>query len=68
MWIEFKTVEGNLLLCYVYRPPNSDCFWAPFENNIDYVKSFKAGTQIIILGDLNADFDTINGRKLIEIC
>ena len=68
MWIELRTTEGKLLLCNVYRPPNSDCFWTHFANNIDHVKSLKTGTQIIILGDLNADFATLNGRKLIEIC
>jgi hypothetical protein len=68
MWIEVITKEGKLLICTIYRPPNNATFWEQFESNIEYVKSESAVKNMIILGDLNADFSTANGKKLLDIC
>ena len=68
MWIEISTAEGKLLLCNVYRPPNNADFWEHFSNNVEYVKTESVSKYLMILGDLNADFATINGKYLNEIC
>ena len=39
IWIELSTVDGKLLICNVYRPPNFYDYWVHFEKNIDTVKS-----------------------------
>ena len=38
LWIEVSSYDGKLLICTVYRPPNSDNFWEQFERNIEMVK------------------------------
>ena len=68
IWIEVSTNDGKLLICNIYRPPSFNDFWEMFDNNIDLVKSKLPLAKVIILGDLNSDFTTINGRKLTEIC
>jgi hypothetical protein len=68
MWIELNTVEGKLLLCNLYRPPNDNEFWDKLHSNLEYVKSTSNIQNIVLLGDLNADFGTVNGNKLEETC
>ena len=68
MWIEVATCEGKLLICNVYRPPNFTEFWDYLEANDEHVKSETAVKQILILGDLNADFGTLQGKKLQTFC
>ena len=52
----------------MYRPPNNCDFWQLFNDNIDNVKSEAGVHQLIKLGDLNADHETANDKKLKEIC
>ncbi len=68
MWVEISTTNGKLLLCNTYRPPNFTEFWEHFDSNIEFVKSESDVKNIIVLGDLNADFSTANGKKMGEIC
>ena len=68
MWIEVRTMQGKLLIGNVYRPPNCDHFWSSFEANVELVKSKCNNAQLLILGDLNADFQTVNGKKLVGMC
>jgi len=39
IWIELNTIEGKILICTIYRPPNAVDFWDSFERNIELVKS-----------------------------
>ena len=68
MWIEINTAEGKLLLCNVYRPPNNTDFWEHFNANVEHVKTESVSKYLMILGDLNADFATMNGKYLNEMC
>jgi len=68
LWIEITTVEGKLLMCCTYRPPNFLDFWSNFDENLELVKSESAVKHIVVLGDLNADFGTSNGNKLLDVC
>ena len=68
MFVKISTTCGNLLLSTVYRPPSCDSFWEHFEHNIDNVRDTVDIKNIIILGDLNADSNTINGRHLRDVC
>ena len=68
IWIEVNTVQGKVLICNVYRPPNNIDFWEHFSTNIEFVKSETRVQNIVLLGDFNADFGTINGNKLIDFC
>ena len=52
----------------MYRPPGNNEFWDNICNNLDYVKSNSNTQYIMIIGDMNADFSTVNGRKLKELC
>ena len=68
IWIEVSTREGKLLICTIYRPPNSNAFWDDFELNIEMVKETCRKSNLIIMGDINADLNTSNGKKLLDIC
>ena len=68
MWIEVRTMQGKLLIGNVYKPPNCGHFWASFEANVVLVKSKCNNAQLLILGNLNAEFQTINGKKLVDMC
>ena len=68
IWIEVKTKEGTLLICTLYRPPNYNEFWDHFESNIEFVKTESLAQNIMVIGDINADFNTVNGTKLLDIC
>ena len=37
-------------------------------DNIEHVKSVSITQNMLLLGDLNADFETINGRKVLDPC
>ena len=67
IWLELYTVEGKLLLCTVYRKPSNNNFWPDFEDVLHNVKSNSTVKHLIILGDLNADFNTSDGRKLSDL-
>ena len=68
IWLQLNTVQGKVLLCNVYRPPQNTEFWEHFERNIELVKERYQFKYLLILGDLNADFNTVNGRHLSELC
>ena len=61
IWIELNTTEGNILICTFYRAPWDNNFWDKLEENIEHVKSLCKTQNMLLLGDLNADFETING-------
>ena len=56
------------MLCAAYRPPNNNEFWESFERNIEHVKSTEKCKYMLILGDFNADFNDVNGHKLLQLC
>ena len=60
-------IEGKFLICCCYRPPDRNDFWDEFQNSLDEVKQDQA-KNIFVLGDLNADLPTANGRKLKHMC
>ena len=64
LWFELDSIDGKILLCNVYRPPNNSDFWPRFENIIEEVIANNNVQYIVILGDLNADFSTPDGTKL----
>ena len=68
LWLHLNTLEGKVLLSTVYRPPHSNEFWDRIDGNIDYVKSVSSTQYMMIIGDMNADFRTANGRKLADLC
>ena len=64
LWLELKVDKSHCLLGVVYRPPDSPVsFWDDFQSAIDMVKQCGI-VNIIITGDLNADPNTANGKKL----
>ena len=67
IWIQINTVEGKILLSSCYRPPNYSEFWDNFIVMIDKVKEDHIKYNFI-LGDLNADFNTVHGRQLKHFC
>ena len=68
MWIQVSTKQGHLLICNVYRPPNFTDFWGHFDSNIELVKSDSISKSILLLGDMNADFLSPDGKKLLNVC
>ena len=68
MWVEINTVDGKLLLCNIYRPPSDQNFWENFASNIENIKSMNTTKHLMILGDMNADFLSNDGKHLLEIC
>ena len=67
IWIGVSSLQGRLLMCCCYRPPDDKEFWDKLNSNLDDVKQDQI-QNIFILGDLNADFPTSNGRKLLNLC
>ena len=64
LWLELKVDKSHCLLGVVYRPPDSPAsFWDDFQSAIDMAKQCDIA-NIIITGDLNADPNTTNGKKL----
>lgn len=63
IWLQINSIDGKVLFCCCYRPPDYANFWTEFDTVIDIVKG-DVIRNIFILGDLNADFRTVNGRKL----
>ena len=68
MWVEVSTKTGKLFICTLYRPPNNGDFWDHLSTNLEVVKSVPYSQNILLLGDLNADPSTPNGRKLRDLC
>ena len=68
IWLEFSTKSGKILIGTVYRPPSNLEFWEQFESNVEFVKNSAITQNLLLLGDLNADFNTLNGKRLLEIC
>ena len=73
MWIELNTIEGKVLFCCCYRPPDKPGgppptrFWEQMSSAIDDIRS-DGYRNICILGDLNADPKTRHGRLLHDLC
>ena len=68
LWLELNTIEGKMLICTAYRPPNYVEFWEHLERNIETVKANENTKYILIMGDLNADFSDVNGDHLLNLC
>ena len=68
LWVSVQTVQGKVLLCSCYRPPNRTDFWDDFDAIIDLVKQSNIYQYMFILGDLNADLNTTSGNKLKRLC
>ena len=68
IWVQLNAIEGKVLICSIYRPPDKAGgsppvqFWDNFELVLDDVKASNV-KYIYILGDLNADLNTINGQR-----
>ena len=67
VWIQINSSQGKFLICCAYRPPTDTEFWDRFSSVLDDVKS-DFTSNVLILGDLNADFNTANGKKMKELC
>ena len=63
MWLEIRSVNNKFFLCVTYRKPTRNDFWDIFQSNINMVREIN-GAKILITGDLNADPQTEEGRKL----
>ena len=68
IWLEINTLEGKILVSIVYRPPNNNMFWDLLDANIEYVKSISNSHYMMLIGDMNSDFSTPNGKRLLEVC
>ena len=67
LWIQVNTIGGKIIVCSCYRPPENNMFWPDMSDALDDVKQYQL-QNLFILGDLNADPETYNGRKLKEFC
>ena len=61
IWTEISSIQNNIFLCCIYRPPNADrSFWRELEWSLDQVRDIT--DNIIIVGDLNCDLLTISSN------
>jgi hypothetical protein len=67
IWVSLNSIQGKILICCCYRPPDRRVFWDDFSGCLDEVKNDQIN-NVFVLGDLNADFNTANGRKLNYMC
>ena len=69
MWLQVNTLQGKIMICVAYRPPHFNDFWHYMDDNFDHVKAQHPGIKYyMLLGDLNADFATVNGNHLKDLC
>ena len=67
IWLQVHSIEGKVLICCCYRPSDKGSFWKDFSHVLDEVKNDQVN-NLFIIGDLNADFKTTNGRELLQLC
>ena len=67
LWIQINSSQGKFIICCAYRPPHDTQFWDRISAVIDDIK-LNHTSNLLILGDLNADFQTPNGKKLKNFC
>ena len=66
IWIEIKLKGMILMICAVYRPPNSnDSFWENFSYAIE--QAHETSNNIIIAGDINVNMLSVNRHPLKDI-
>jgi hypothetical protein len=64
MWLELNIKDLHLLIGTIYRQPNSGMqFWMDLEENLENVYS-SGLTEILIIGDMNADPSTQHGKYI----
>ena len=67
LWLEIKSKSTRFLLCIIDRQPNLGiAFWELLDQNLAHVVG-KHDMHYLVLGDLNADFGTVNGDRLNKI-
>ena len=67
--IEVSIQNHKLLLCRIYRPPNSGLnYWDLIENTLDNISNSPI-TDTVIVGDFNCDFKaTSSPNKMHTLC
>ena len=66
IWTEIKYKTTSIILCNVYRAPNTNVsFWDTF--NISIEKALDISKEVIIVGDLNDDLLNPNCRHLRNV-
>ena len=65
MWLEITTFNKKLFLCVVYRTDSNtdNTYWDRLQDTLENVRSLY-NPNLLICGDLNADFNTRQGRHL----
>ena len=48
IWLSIQTIEGKILVCCCYRPPNRADFWGEFDVMIDHVKQVNVVSYIFL--------------------
>ena len=68
MWIQIYTNKGTFIIGICYRAPTNNDFFSRLEESIENIKSEIDNCNLIIIGDMNADPRTPNGKKLSALC
>ena len=65
LWLEVRENVHKFLLCVAYRPPSCTDFWSHLQNSVDkiYVDG-DVHSKILLIGDFNSDFNTLQGQRL----
>lgn len=69
LWLEIRLKSTRFLLGVIYRPPKSNDtdFWNCLKLNISHINEM-CNAKLMLIGDLNADFDSDNGARLTDFC
>ena len=68
LWLDIRLKTTRFLLGVIYRPPNnSNDFWNCLKLNINHINE-TCNSKLMLIGDINADFVSDNGKNLIEFC
>ena len=66
LWCEIRLLNNKFLFGVCYRPPNSPVsFWDKLQESLDLARN-SGVSNIILSGDLNSDFNTLSGHKLVN--
>ena len=67
LWLEIRQNDKKLLIGVIYNPPNSPNFWPELNENVQNVYTTYL-CKILLIGDLNSDPSTKNGKLMNEFC
>ena len=68
MWFEiFPKHQKSFLLCFIYRPLNSNVSWYMYQHfDKELTNAFAKNDYVLIIGDVNIDHCQVTGKLFYQ--